>query len=113
MGDWVYSWYEAFVVWLKGLWQGTINFLVEILVWSWDWIKALGYFIFEDIVNATMNLVILLPRPSFYANAETQICESLNYLMPLLGTISFSAPLTLIFGAFVIRFAIRRIPFIG
>ena len=83
------------------------------LSWFVDEIKLIFVFLLDAVFQGALSLIEAIPAPDFLLNAS-----SLSLSLPsqvLFFTTLFKLPqgVSLVVSAYILRFAVRRIPFIG
>lgn len=110
---WLYKYLQGFVAWIGSLvdyaWDATIQTYDVFMRWlEYLPCKSLG-----TMLNEIAAFVVSIPRPALYDTAQSHICTGINSLSGMTMDVDFMGPLGLIFGAYGLRFVIRRLPFIG
>lgn len=113
MLSWLYNWLEAFVDWLWSILKSILSWILEQIQAVLDWVVYLGWQIWDEVFKALGDLFLSIPQPAFYGSAETAICNGLGGLTGLIAGVDFMGPLALGISGYVVRFLIRRLPFIG
>lgn len=90
-----------------------IQFLSRILSWLLDFVKWFGEWLWAELMGALITVLNAIPVPTWLADAPAVVGSlppGVSYLAQ-----SFALPqgLSIILGAYVIRFIIRRLPIIG
>jgi hypothetical protein len=90
-----------------------IAFLTQILAWLHTFLVLLPKLIASAVLTALAAVINWIPVPSFITNASGWIGAIPSFPAYLLSSLNFSAGVTILVTAYVLRFLIRRIPFIG
>lgn len=81
------------------------------LEWSFDELKQFFLSIYGWFLDGLLALINLIPVPDFLENSGTYtIPSNFSYYLDLL---EFETGISLVISAYIARFVLRRIPFIG
>lgn len=81
------------------------------LKWLSDELKALWLWLYDGLLSGLAKLVEILPVPDFLSNAQVvSISSTVSWFVE---PFNFKYGLSIIVGAYIARFILRRIPFIG
>jgi hypothetical protein len=93
--------------------QWFVDILKETLQWFLDAVQWLGKTIFKELMEGLSSLIEALPVPDFVSNAGSFFGSLPSGVIYFLNFFAIQEGMTMILAAYVLRFAIRRIPFIG
>jgi hypothetical protein len=101
--------FTSILQWFKTLFQDVINYIRDLFIWLWDKIisKAvdLGISIIDSLTSCCSDTV-----STFIAGWSYIASSNLAYFV---DTLNIDLALKLIAAAYLARFTLRRIPFIG
>lgn len=94
---------------LTSLYTGLKDFLMYLL----NFFFYTVYLLVTTVLNSIVLLLNSIPRPSFFGVIEQTFCNNLGLIGYFASQVNFSTPISMIMSAYVLRFIIRRIPYIG
>ena len=103
----------AFAAWIFELITGSVTWAGAATAWALSYVPYLAYLVVEEIIQALVTVIVGIPAPALYADISSQYGSVMGDLGGLASNLDIGTPLTMIFGAYTVRFLIRRIPFIG
>lgn len=90
-----------------------IDFIEQILSWLKDLLLWLPRKITELILDGLAALIEVIPVPDWLSNAPTFLAGIDPTIVYFVRGFALAEGLAIVFGAYVIRFLIRRIPVVG
>lgn len=100
--------------------NGVIDFLkkwfnkaIDLLTEFKDWLSDLPKRAFSEILDGCAHLLELIPVPDAFSQARSAFSGLPSNIVWFLDMSGFKVCLTIIIGAYIIRFLIRRIPIVG
>lgn len=106
----IYTWWQNFVEWAYGIYIGFLDWIIGLVTWAFDYLLYIVWKAFDTISITISQFIAAIPKPSFLTNSETFICSAIENLS---FGIDFIGPIALIVSALVLRFILRRMPFIN
>lgn len=103
---WFVGLYHDFLAWIVDLFSGLFDWLKDILLW-------LAKTIFSSMMDGLASLVESIPVPDFMAQAGSFFGNLPTGVVYFLHYFAVSEGLAFIISALLLRFILRRIPFIG
>lgn len=90
-----------------------IQFITRILAWVVTFFKWIFEWCFQQLMEALAAVLNAIPVPDWLSGASAVVGSIPSGVAFFLGAAQVPSGLAIILGAYVIRFLIRRIPFIG
>ena len=79
----------------------------------WETIQSLFDWLFGKILDALIAMLSAIPVPDFIQNAGSAIQQSFGYMTWGAGMLELEFGMAVCFGAYLLRFMIRRLPIVG
>lgn len=93
--------------------QSLIDFISQILQWLLEFVDWCIVECLKVIGTACVAVVAAIPVPSFFTNASTSLSSLPSGVLYFAQSIDLSTGIATLISAVILRFLIRRIPFIG
>lgn len=90
-----------------------IHWIIAFAAWLWDAVSTLALECFKALLEGLATVLQAIPAPGFMADAASYIGSIPPLMAYLASSLQLGAGLTIIVTAYIVRFVIRRIPFIG
>lgn len=90
-----------------------IKFLSQILVWLVSFVQWIGDLAISTCLGALITLLNAIPVPSWMSDAPSVLSGVPSGVIWIFQILQLPAGLTILVGAWLLRFLIRRIPVIG
>jgi hypothetical protein len=90
-----------------------INFLQQLAQWLQDLLIGFPLYILGLLLTGLEALIAAIPVPSFFSSAAGWVAAIPAFPAFLLQGLQIASGLVIVLSAYVIRFLIRRLPFIG
>jgi hypothetical protein len=90
-----------------------IAFVGELAAWVAAFLVDLPLYILSLLLTGLAAMVNFIPAPTFVASATGWIGSLPPMVFYIMSSLQISNGLTIVFTAYVLRFLIRRLPFIG
>ena len=81
--------------------------------WVWQFISNLPLRIFQGLLDALAGVINALPVPSFFAQASGAFAGLSSGVVCFITPFELGYGLSVVLGAYSLRWILRRIPFIG
>lgn len=104
--NWLKEFFGSIVDWALSLLTLVLEWVLDLL----DWIPKT---IFAEIMDALASALEAIPAPSFVTNAGSYFSALPPSIVYFLDFFAVAEGLSMIIAALIIRFVLRRIPFIG
>jgi len=90
-----------------------IQYIQQILQWLVDFLLWIPHKTYALIMDGLAAVVEAIPVPGWASNIPNYLAGLDGGVAWFAGTLQLGTGITIVFGAYVLRFLIRRIPFIG
>jgi hypothetical protein len=90
-----------------------IQFLKQLFAWLINFIEWAAEWLWSALLGAFITVLNAIPVPSWLSSAPTVVGSIPGSVAFFLQAFEIPTGLAIIFGAYTIRFIIRRIPLIG
>jgi len=90
-----------------------IQFLARILAWLLDFLKWGAEWVWNELMGALLAVLNAIPVPGWLSDAPAVINSIPASAAFFMQSLQVPSGLSIIVGAYVIRFIIRRIPLVG
>jgi hypothetical protein len=90
-----------------------IQFLKQILLWLISWVEWAVEWIAQTVMGALLSILNAIPVPSWIASAGSVISGIPPGVAFFATALQLPQGLSILLGAYFIRFLIRRLPIIG
>ncbi len=104
--NWIADQINALLDWLLSLLTGTLEWILELVAWI---PKA----IWASLLDALASMIEVLPVPDFILDAGVFFGNLPTTVVYFLQFFAVAEGFGFIMGALILRFILRRIPFIG
>ena len=104
--NWIKEFFASIVDWFYSLFTDTLDWIVEFFEW-------LGKSTFEGIMDALASVLESIPAPSFVTNAGSYFGNIPGTIVYFFDFFAIAEGIAMITSALILRFLLRRIPFIG
>lgn len=90
-----------------------IQFITRILLWVVDFFKWIFEWLWHELLGALITVLNAIPVPDWLASAPSVVASIPSSVAFFLAAFQVPSGVAIIFGAYTIRWIIRRIPLIG
>lgn len=98
--------------WITDKLQAIWHWLAEAAQWLIDWLFALPKFAFAELLDGVLAVLTAI-IPADLADRVAVVGDLPGYMLYFLAPFQVGSGLSIILGAYAIRFVIRRLPFVG
>ncbi len=85
----------------------------DLLDGIYDVLSDFAVWLIDVVLNAAMTLLEAIPAPDFFANVATYAGQIPSDVLFWVDPLEIPTGLSIIMSAYILRFIIKRIPFIG
>lgn len=110
------SFYNAIASWFQGIW----DLIVAYFTWLSDaydsiinFFKELPAWLFGKFAEGIVEFYNSIPVPDFFATAQQAFSSIPPEVVFFAESFQIGPGITMVLGAYLLRFILRRIPFIG
>lgn len=104
--NWIKDFFGSIVDWALELLTSVLDWFLELV----DWIPKT---IFSELMGALASVLEAIPAPDFVTNAGSFFAGIPSGIVYFFDFFAVAEGLAMIISALIIRFVLRRIPFIG
>lgn len=90
-----------------------IQWLVQAAQWLWAVISAFPLHVLSMLLQGLAAFIGWIPAPAFFSSAGQWIGNMPPLVAFLLSSLQIGSLVTILVSSYVLRFVIRRIPFLG
>lgn len=111
--DILIQWVQALIEWVKCIPTSIYCAITAFANYLLDLLKYIGLQLYALFVEAAVAFFGIIPVPDFFADAQgylNQVAASVGYFF---GLVQFNSGLLIVTTAYLLKFAIRRIPGVG
>lgn len=109
----IYNFLVSFKDWILAKIIQVLAWIVDFFTWVFDYGLYWVWKVFDEIIDAGAALIGLIPRPAVFDLVDSSFCEYFSALGGIATGFDLGTPLGIIMAAYVVRFGIRRLPFLG
>jgi hypothetical protein len=91
---------------LIGFLSQLFNWLISLVQWAFEWV-------WQEILGALVTVLSAIPVPGWLSDAPNVLANIPSGVVFILGILQFQAGVTIMIGAWLLRFLIKRLPIIG
>lgn len=90
-----------------------IQMIVKALQWLVSWVEFAAEWVWNELMGAFLAVLNAIPVPQWLTDAPMVVGSIPSSVAFFMAALQVPSGLSIILGAYVIRFIIRRIPLIG
>lgn len=98
---------------MEWLWNKIVTAFNEFTQWLFELLQWIPKKIWAEILDALASVVELIPVPGFFTSASAAFSAIPSSVVFFASKFAIAEGILIILSAYLIRFIIRRIPFIG
>jgi hypothetical protein len=90
-----------------------IGFLSQIFAWFIQFAQWCFEWVWSEILGALVTVLSIIPVPQWLSDAPNVLANVPSGVVYVLTILQFQAGMTIMIGAWLLRFLIKRLPIIG
>jgi len=105
--------FESLTDWLLTPITALFKWLNDFIEWLFKYFNDLPSFVFDWFADGIISFFNIMPVPDFFNNVHSGVGSIPSGVWFFCGCLNFTYGVTVVFSAYLLRFILRRIPFIG
>lgn len=90
-----------------------LQWLGQFANWIWQAVQSLGLIVFNALMTGLATVIQDIPAPTFFADVAGWVGSIPSFAAYLIQGLEIPQGIAIVCAALVVRFLIRRLPFVG